>query len=88
MRPKKSPNGLFLYTPNVFKLSYIYNGAGEHPFMNRFKTCALRKCDVTYNPHGVYSTYDNGSLTQYQIQLTFGELLPIYQDDDAGGTGF
>ena len=90
MAPKKSNNGLFLYTPNVFKISYIYNGGGEHPFMNRFKTCALINCGVNYTPHGSYTTYDDGSMTQYSLQLSFSEILPIYQDDQdgVGGTGY
>lgn len=91
MRPAKSGSGAFLYTPNVFKIRYIYNQGGEHPFMNRFKTCALKDCNVTYSPHGVYSTYEDGSLTQYSIELIFGELTPIYndsEDNNQGGTGY
>tara|TARA_E500000318_G_scaffold27257_3_gene27318 strand:+ start:10959 stop:12353 length:1395 start_codon:yes stop_codon:yes gene_type:complete len=87
MRPRKSGSTAFLYTPNVFNISYIYNGGGEHPFMNKFKTCALKGCDVTYGP-SMYSTYDDGGLTQYKLNLSFGELLPIYDDDEGGGTGF
>ena len=88
MRPQRSESDAFLYTPNIFKIGYIYNGGGEHPFMNRFKECALKDCNITYSPHGVYSTYDDGGLTQYSLSLTFGELTPVYESDDAGGTGF
>ena len=88
MRPQRSGSDAFLYTPNVFKLSYIYNGGGEHPFMNRFKTCALKDCNIVYNPHGVYSTFEDGSMTQYSMTLTFTELTPIYDDDEGGGTGY
>ena len=36
--------------------------------------------DVDYGG-GQYMTYDNGSMTQYQLRLTFSELDPIYYDD-------
>jgi len=38
--------------------------------------------DVQYTPDGSYSTYDDGSMTSYQVSLQFGELNPIYADDD------
>ena len=90
MAPQKSGNSLFLYTPNIFKLQYTYNGGGQHPFMNQFKPCALRNFSVNYTPAGTYNTYEGGSMTQYRMTMQFGELEPIYQDDQqsAGGTGF
>lgn len=83
MRPKLSSNQAFLKSPNVWKLKYMYkeNGADtEHPFLNKIKMCALTACNVTYGG-GQYMTYDDGSMTQYQMQLNFSELDPIYFDD-------
>ena len=83
MRPKLSSNQAFLKSPNVWKLKYMYkeNGADtEHPFLNKIKQCALTGVDVDYGG-GQYMTYDNGSMTQYQLRLTFSELDPIYYDD-------
>ena len=80
MLPKRSPSNLFLITPNIYELEYIYNGSGQHPFLNKFKPCAMTSFNVNYTPGGSYSTYNNGSLTQYGVEMAFGELEPNYED--------
>ena len=83
MRPKLQPSGIFLKTPNVWKLKYMYKDNGvdtEHPFLNKIKMCALTGVDVDYGG-GQYMTYEDGSMTQYNMRLTFSELDPIYYDD-------
>lgn len=82
--PKKDPNGLFLKTPNVFKLKYVFGKNGkeeEHPYLNKIKVCALTDMNVNYTPDGNYSTYTDGSMTSYTVLLSFSELNPIYYDD-------
>ena len=82
--PKKDPNGLFLKTPNVFKLKYVFGKNGkeeEHPYLNKIKVCALTDMNVNYTPDGSYSTYNDGSMTSYTVSLSFSELNPIYYDD-------
>ena len=82
MSPKRSQNGkLFLESPNVFKLKYFFKNGREHPFLNKIKICALRSMDVQYTPDGSYMTYEDGSMTSYQMSLNFGELNPIYADE-------
>ena len=81
MAPIRQAGRVFLQTPNVFKLKYIYKNGEQHPFLNRIKMCALQSFDVQYTPDGSYMTYDDGSMTAYQISLSFGELNPIYQED-------
>ena len=78
---------LFLMTPNVFKLKYIFKSGQDHPFLNKIKMCALTNCAVQYNPDGSYMTYEDGSMTSYGLQLAFSELNPIYSRDwEKGGT--
>ena len=72
---------LFLMTPNVFKLKYIFKSGQDHPFLNKIKMCALQSFDVQYTPDGSYMTYEDGSMTSYQVSMSFGELNPIYQED-------
>ena len=85
MAVQRSTSSLFLLTPNVFKLEYIYNGGGQHPFLNKFKPCALTSFNVNYTPDGSYMTYgEDGSMTSYSISMTFGELEPIYADEHTG----
>ena len=81
MAPRRSKSELFLKSPHVFKLKYYIKGGQEHPFLNKIKTCALQNFTVQYAPDGSYMTYDDGSMTSYTINMTFGELNPIYESD-------
>ena len=82
--PALSTNGLFLKTPKIFQLEYIFDkdDGGQHPFLNKFKPCALTTFNVNYTPDGSYSTYKGGSMTSYAIAMSFGELRPIYAGDN------
>jgi len=79
----------FLLTPNIFKIKYLHKG-GDHPFMNRLMPCACTAFTVSYTPDNNYMTYDDGSMTGYDVSFTMAEIVPIYADHqkDAGGTGF
>ena len=91
MAPQRVPSKLFLKTPNVFKLKYIFKGGRQHPFLNKIKMCALTAFNVTYAPDGSFMTYDDGSMTAYNVTMSFGELNPIYEndyDDDSNDMGF
>ena len=91
MAPQRVHSKLFLKTPNVFKLKYIFKGGRQHPFLNKIKMCALQSFNVTYAPDGSYMTYDDGSMTAYNVNMSFGELNPIYEndyDDDSNDMGF
>jgi len=91
--PKIDKGGsIFLKTPDIFKLQYIYNGdgsessGGDHPYLNKIKPCALTSIGVNYTPGGTYMTYQGdgegaGSMTQTMLSLTFTELEPIYDID-------
>ena len=81
MAPDRVEGRLFLKTPNVFKLKYIFKNGRQHPFLNKIKRCALMNMSVDYTPDGSYMTYDDGSMTSYNLTMTFGELNPIYQED-------
>ena len=72
--------GLFLDTPNMFKLRYR-KGNKDHPFLHRFKDCALSDMSVQYTGDNVYATYADGTPVSMILNLTFKELLPIYQQD-------
>ncbi len=81
MAVRTSPNKLFLKTPHAWRLKYCYMNENNHPFLNKIKTCALTSFNVDYTPDGSYSTYEDGSMTSYQVGLNFSELNPIYEDD-------
>ena len=81
MAPRLSKKQLFLKSPHVFKLEYMFKNGQEHPFLNKIKTCALTNFNIQYAPDGSYMTYDDGSMTSYTVNMSFGELNPIYDDD-------
>jgi hypothetical protein len=81
MSPEVIQTGLFLATPNVFQLKYISRDGKENQFLNRIKLCALTDMSVNYTPDGTYMTYQDGSMTSYEVELQFSELEPIYKND-------
>ena len=87
MSPQRSDQNLFLKTPRIFEIKYIYGeGNTEHPFMNKFKPCACTGFGVDYVPDGSYMTYaGEPSMTAYALTMSFGEIEPIYADDYKGG---
>ena len=86
MTPQRSSEALFLKSPRIFELEYIFGDTNrEHPFMNKFKPCACTSFTVNYTPDGSYMTYRNEpSMTSYQISMSFGEIEPIYADEYGG----
>ena len=83
MTPQRSSQNLFLESPRIFELEYIFGDTNrEHPFMNKFKPCACTNFTVNYTPDGSYMTYrGEPSMTSYQIAMSFGEIEPIYADE-------
>jgi len=80
--PIRSASRLFLKSPHTFQLQYIFRGQGDnHPFLNKFKECALKSVSVNYTPDGSYSTYEDGAMSSYQVTLEFQELEPVFNDD-------
>ena len=71
---------LYLKSPNIFELAYK-KGNKLHPFLNRFKQCALSDMSVNYTGENVYATYNDGTPISLVLNLTFKELVPIYEED-------
>jgi hypothetical protein len=75
-------DGLFLKAPYVFNIKYKFKDSStEHPGLNKIKTCALRTISVNYTPDGSYMTFEDGTMTSYEIALQFSELEPVYDSD-------
>jgi len=92
MSVKRSQSVLLLKAPHTFRISYL-TSTKDHPYLNRFKECALTNCSVNYTPDGSYMSYDDSSpdgrsMTAYELSLSFQELEPIFDDDyDDGKDG-
>jgi len=85
MSVKRSESTLLLKSPHTFRIKYLTSNK-EHPYLNRFKECALTNCSVNYTPDGQYMSYDDSdpggrSMTAYELSLSFNELEPIFDDD-------
>ena len=80
MNPRRTKGNMFLKTPSVFKIEYMFNGQ-PHPSMNRIKMCALTNFQVTYTPDNNYMTFQDGTVTGFDISLGFSEVFPIYADN-------
>tara|TARA_X000000368_G_scaffold115487_1_gene90026 strand:+ start:379 stop:1587 length:1209 start_codon:yes stop_codon:yes gene_type:complete len=78
----KGSGGIFLNAPDIFLIKYLHKG-GEHPFLHKFKPCALTSLNVNYTGSNVYSTYGDGTPTLIKMQMQFGEMNPIYAEDYA-----
>lgn len=85
MSVKRSESVLLLKAPHTFRISYL-TSTKDHPYLNRFKECALTGCSVNYTPDNSYMSYDDSdpdgrSMTAYELTLSFNELEPIFDDD-------
>lgn len=85
MSVKRSKASLLLKSPRTFAISYLTSNK-QHPYLNKFKECALTNFGVDYTPEGQYMTYmssniDERSMISYNITLQFQELEPVFDDE-------
>ena len=77
---QRTQNGLYLGTPHIFRLEFL-SGGQPHKFLPRIKECALLTFSTNYMPNNTYMTYENSSMVAYNLQFSFQELDPIFNDD-------
>ena len=77
---KGAAAGLFLTAPSVFKVQYM-SGGKPHPYLNKFKICALTDLALNFTGSNTYATYSDGTPVHMNLGLTFQELTPIYAQD-------
>jgi hypothetical protein len=81
MAVQRTETQLFLKAPNIFEIKYLFGQKEDHPGLNKIKRCALVSCSVDYAPTGSYMTFSDGTMTAYNITLSFKELEPVYSDE-------
>jgi hypothetical protein len=86
MSVKRTSSSLLLKAPHTFAISYLSNNK-EHPYLNKFKECALVNCSVNYTPDGTYMSFngEERSMTAYELNLSFQELEPVFDDEYGDG---
>ena len=72
--------GGFLQAPDIFQIEYM-KGEGSHPYLNKFKLCALTDLQVNYSTGGGYMSYEDGTPVVITMAMSFTELTPIYAED-------
>jgi len=90
MSPIKTKSNLFLKTPHTFRIQYLHRPEGanaDHKYIGRIKECALQSVFVSYTPEGQYTTYTDGVMVSYEMQMQFQELEPIFNNDYEGLSG-
>mgnify|MGYP001227336151 CR=1 FL=1 len=78
---QKSKSGIFLVSPNTYKLEFKQGNRGPQSFLPKFKECALLQVSVNYMPEGSYMTYEDTSMVTYLLTLSFREIEPIFNSD-------
>lgn len=81
MAPRIQENNLFIKSPFVFGIKYLIGSEKTHTGIGQIKTCALQNCTVDYTPNNSYMTYRDGTMVSYNVNMTFQELLPVYDKD-------
>lgn len=74
MHPEFKDEAAFIYIyPSEFDIFY-YHGPTENKAIHRHTSCVLVDMSVNYTPNGVFNTFDDGTPTQINIQMSFKEL--------------
>lgn len=82
MAPKRATaaeDAFFLGAPNVFRISFMHKGKPSKS-LPTLKTCALVNFNVNYTADGFYSSFGDGQPISLQVDMSFAELTPIYND--------
>ena len=82
MAVQRDDIGIFLGSPNTYFLEFLNPVDFGHDFLPKIKECALLGFSVNYMPNNTYMTYDEDfSMVSYQLNFSFKELDPIFNDD-------
>lgn len=74
----------FISVPDLCRVSFMKAG-GEHPFLPKFKMCAITQVDVNYTPDGAYATYRDGQPVAIELSLSFQETKLVFSEDIEAG---
>jgi hypothetical protein len=80
MLPEFKDSGNFLYIyPSEFDIAYYHNHE-ENLNIHRHTSCVLTGMDVQYTPNGQFTTFEDGTPTQINVDLTFKELALVTKE--------
>lgn len=74
MHPEYKESGSFVFVyPSEFDIFY-YHKDKENLSIHRHTSCVLKDMTVNYTPNGNFNTFDDGTPTQINVQLSFVEI--------------
>lgn len=74
MHPEFKDQSSFLFVyPSEFDITY-YHYTEENKSLHKHTSCVLSDMSVNYTPNGNFNTFEDGTPTQIDVQLTFKEL--------------
>ena len=79
MHPELSGKGLFYIYPSEFNIVYYYAGKAN-TFIHKISTCVLTSMNIDYGGGGQFSSFADGSPTEYNLHLQFRELETLTKE--------
>ncbi len=79
-----TPN--LLTIPDLCQVTYM-QGSRPHPYLPRYKLCAITGVDINYTPDGAYATYEGGSPVATEISISLVETKVIFADEITENSG-
>jgi hypothetical protein len=76
--PSDPTNSMFLVPPSQFGIQFYVNGT-ESNVLPKYGQCVLTSMDVNNTPNG-FAAYEDGSMVQTQLNLSFKELDILTRD--------
>jgi hypothetical protein len=70
----------FIKVPKVCSVSYM-RGPKIHPYLPRYKMCAITDVAVNYTPDGNYAIFDDGMPVAVELRVSFMETKLLFAED-------
>jgi hypothetical protein len=75
----------FIKVPKLVQVAYM-RGSGLHPFLPKYKLCALTDVNVNFTPDNNYATFNQaGGPVAYELKLNFMETKLVFSEEIASG---
>ena len=75
----------FIKVPKLVQVAYM-RGSNLHPFLPKYKLCALTDVNVNFTPDNNYATFNQaGGPVAYELKLNFMETKLIFSEEIASG---
>ena len=70
----------FIKVPRVCQVTYM-RGSNAHPYLPKYKMCAITDFKVNYTPENSYSTLTDSFPVAVEIKISFLETKLVFADD-------